>query len=178
MMRDRVGQQFQQHQPHVLIIGVGNEYRRDDAVGLAVARVLKDKELPNTTILEATGEGTVLMEALTAAEKVILIDAVVSGAGPGSLRRFDLQLDPLPTDLFIHSTHAFSVVQAIELARILNRLPPYLVLYGIEGKNFAAGVGLSEQVENAVPEVVERVVREVRSSNARQTDFQRAQHLE
>jgi len=54
-----------------------------------------------------------------------------------------------------------SVAEAIELARALGQLPPKLVVYGIEGKDFSAGVGLSPEVEGRIAELTERVLREL-----------------
>jgi hydrogenase maturation protease len=125
-----------------LIIGIGNEYRGDDAVGLIVVRRLKERLAGSPTVLEQSGDGAALMEAWQGAEKVIIIDAVMSGAAPGTIHRFDASAQPLPKDAFRCSTHAFGVAEAIELSRALSELPQSLVVYGIEGKNFAAGVGL------------------------------------
>jgi len=47
------------------------------------------------------------------------------------------------------------------LARALGRLPPRLIVYGVEGKAFEAGVGLSPEVKAAVQEVAERVLGEL-----------------
>jgi hydrogenase maturation protease len=63
---------------------------------------------------------------------------------------------------FHYSTHAFSVAEAVELARSLDQLPAHLVVYGIEGANFAAGVELSPAVEQAVEAAVERLAQEIR----------------
>jgi hydrogenase maturation protease len=144
-----------------LIIGIGNEYRGDDRIGLIVARQLKAKELPNTTVIEGNGEGAALIETWKEAERVILIDAVASGAEAGTLHRLDANIQPIPAHFFSYSTHAFSVAEAIELARVLRQLPPYLAIYGIEGKDFSPGVGLSLEVEKAAQEVVQRVVQDV-----------------
>ena len=95
---------------------------------------------------------------------VILIDAVSSGAPPGTLYRFDALTQPMPGRYSFHSTHAFGVAEAIELARALHVLPPNLIVYAIEGKNFATGVGLSPEVEQAVQRVVEQVTREVQDA--------------
>jgi hydrogenase maturation protease len=143
---------------HHLVIGIGNEYRHDDAVGLIIARYLQERALDHCKVLEQNGEGAALMEEWKNAEAVILIDAVHSGAAPGTIYRFDARKQPIPTKFFHYSTHAFSVAEAIELARALNQLPPHLVVYGIEGKNFDAGQGLSPEVEKAAWEVVGRVV--------------------
>ena len=151
-------------QPGIVIIGVGNEYRSDDAAGIAVARRLRALFSTGVTILEESGEGTALMEAWQGAAWVMLVDAVRSGASPGTIHRLGARAAPLPMGFFHYSTHAFSVAEAVELARSLDELPAHLVVYGIEGANFAAGVELSPAVEQAVEVVVERIAEEVRGA--------------
>jgi hydrogenase maturation protease len=145
----------------VLIIGLGNEYRRDDAVGLVAVRRLKEAAPEHVRVLEESGEGTALMESWKGADTVILIDALHSGAKAGTVRRLDAHRQPMPTGLFHCSTHAFGVAEAVELARALGQLPPRLIVYGIEGTNFEAGLGLSPEVEKAVPKAVERILGEL-----------------
>jgi hydrogenase maturation protease len=79
-----------------------------------------------------------------------VVDAVESGAEPGTLVRFDASELAIPARMFRTSTHAFGVGDAIELARVLGRLPARVVVYGVEGAEFAAGVGLSPAVEAAI----------------------------
>lgn len=146
---------------NILIIGLGNLYRSDDAVGLIVARRLREKGLSGVTVREAGGEGAALIAVWQGAETVILVDAVHSGAEPGTVYRLDAHAQPIPTKFFHYSTHAFSVAEAIELARTLNRLPECLIVYGIEGKNFEAGEGLSPAVEQAAQAVLERLLQEL-----------------
>ena len=149
-------------QPSIVIIGVGNKYRSDDRAGIAVARRLRALFPTGVTILEESGEGAALMQAWQGASWVMLVDAVRSGAPPGTIHRLDARAAPLPMGFFHYSTHAFSVAEAVELARSLDELPAHLVVYGIEGANFAAGVELSPEVEQAVEVVVERLAEEVR----------------
>ena len=152
-------------QPHSppLIVGIGNEYRGDDAVGLIVTRRLKLRLADSVAVLEQGGDGAALMEAWRGAETVIVIDAVVSGAAPGTIHRFDANTRPIPEGALRCSTHAFGVAEAIELSRALGDLPGSLVVYGVEGKNFAPGVGLSPEVENAACIVVRRVFAEAQA---------------
>ena len=145
----------------VLIIGVGNEYRGDDGVGLFVARRLKARRLPNTEIVEADGDGAALIEAWGGARTVILCDAVSSGEAPGSIHRFGARSTPIPINFFHHSTHAFGVAEAVALARALGRLPPRLIVYGIEGETVEAGIGLSPAVEKAAVRLVELLLAEI-----------------
>lgn len=130
----------------MLCIGVGNDFRRDDAVGLVVARGLRGMALPNLTVIEASGEGAALMQAWAGYEKVYLVDATSSGVAAGTVHHFAAHEEMLPSQFFSYSTHAFSVAEAIELARVLDLLPPVLHVFGIEGSDFSTGHGLSDKV--------------------------------
>ena len=147
----------------ILVIGVGNEYRSDDAVGLVVARRLRQLSLGNITVIEESGEGTDLMESWKGADTVIIVDAASSGAKPGTIHRIDAQAQWVPTGLLRYSTHAFSVGEAVELARAMNRLPPRMVVYGIEGERFDEGTVLSRAVQGSVDTVVDLVLRQLRT---------------
>ncbi len=145
----------------MLIIGVGNAYRRDDAAGLVAAQRLWEAARDEVTLWEASGEGTALMDAWEGADAVILIDAVRSGAPAGTIHRVDAHVERVPPTLFRCSTHAFSVAEAIELARALNRLPSRLIVFAVEGKHFDAGAGLSSEVERALDELVRQGLEEI-----------------
>jgi hydrogenase maturation protease len=141
-----------------LVIGVGNEYRGDDAAGLVIARRVADAARGQARVIAESGEGAALLEAWQGAQFVILCDAVQSGAAPGTMHRLEPDREPVPTGFFRYSTHAFSVAEAIELARALGELPPRMLVYGIEGANFAAGLALSPAVAGTVDAVVRAVV--------------------
>jgi hydrogenase maturation protease len=158
---DRYARKERKRMSPILVIGIGNEYRGDDGVGLIVARALRAKNLPETLIIESRGDGAALMEAWEAASTVILIDAASSGAKLGTIYRFDATSQLLPMGFSFHSTHAFGVAEAIGLARALQQLPSCLIVYAIEGKNFSAGIGLSPEVAQAAQKVVEQVILEV-----------------
>ena len=150
----------------ILIIGLGNDYRGDDAVGRALARRLQAIAGGNVRVMEESGEGASLIEAWQGADLVMLIDAVHSGGAAGTIHRFDAAMQPVPGSFFHYSTHAFSVAEAVELARALNRLPPRLIVYGIEGKNFDSRVELSPEVKAAAEEVF-RMLKEELWTNSR-----------
>jgi hydrogenase maturation protease len=145
----------------VLLIGCGNEYRSDDAAGLIVARRVQERAAGQITVRESPGEGAALIEAWKGARTVILVDAVCSGSEAGAIHRIEAHRERLPAKMFHYSTHAFGVAEAIELARVLNQLPPRLIVYGIEGKKFEAGVGLSPEVKAAAERVADRALKEL-----------------
>jgi hydrogenase maturation protease len=159
----RKGIRFHGVNPRILVIGVGSQERGDDGVGPLVARAMGAKNLPHTTIVEESGEGGALLEAWKGADAVILIDAVSSGAAPGTLHRFDAQAQSIPAKFFRYSSHTFGVAEAVELARALSQLPSRLIVYGIEGKAFETGIGLSPEVVDTARSVVRAATHEVRS---------------
>ena len=135
-----------------LVIGLGNSWRGDDGAGPAVARSLRDEVPARVHVYE--GEPVGLIEDWASADAVIVVDAVSSGAPPGTIHRLDPLAEPIPAALSQGSTHAFGLAETIELARALDRLPPRLTVYGIEGERFTAGEELSGRVRAAVDELV------------------------
>ena len=146
----------------LLILGIGNRYRCDDAAGPLVADRLAALGLPAR---EHSGEGAGLIEAWSGvasrAGRVVLVDAAQSGAAPGTIRRLDAAAQPLPAAFFRYSTHRFGLAEAVETARALGRLPPRLVVYAVEGGCFDFGETLSPAVAAAVERVVAMVLEEV-----------------
>jgi hydrogenase maturation protease len=143
----------------LVIIGVGNPSRGDDAVGHVVAsRLAKELgEQAQIRLLLESGEGARLMAAWKSAATVILINATLSGAAPGTLYRIDAVTQPLVSPWWRCATSAFGVAEAIELARVLHELPARLLVYGIEGASFATGASLSKAVERVIPDVLSQL---------------------
>jgi hydrogenase maturation protease len=111
----------------VLILGCGNAARADDVAGLLVARRLQDLGIDAR---EHKGE------------MLSLIDA---------------WFYPLPPGRFRRSTHSLGIAEAVELARALDRLPPRLTLYGIEGTCFDQGGHPSPEAVEAVERLARRI---------------------
>jgi len=147
----------------VLVIGLGNENRGDDAVGLIISRRLGEKLPSNVVIAEETGDGSRLMELWKGFDFVVLADAVKSGAEPGTIHEFDALTRPLPTGLFRegYSTHTFGIPHAIELARAINELPRRLLVCGIEGECFDQGAPVSPAIERAAQQLIELLTFEI-----------------
>ncbi len=144
-----------------LLIGVGNAFRGDDAVGIYVAQQLASRDLSEVVVEVQSGEGAALIERWRSHRRVFLIDAVTPGESPGQILRIEAHNDPITTELFHTSSHAFGVLEAIELSRALDTLPEELIVYGIEGSCFEEGAKLSEKIVAAANLVVEQILRDV-----------------
>ena len=140
-----------------LIVGIGNRFRRDDGVGPWVADALRDA---GRQVHVHAGDGTALLDLFAVHGDIILVDATRSGAVPGDLVRIDAGAEPLHADMFHYSTHRFGLAEAVETARALDLLPARLRVFGIEGKDFGAGIGLSDPVEAAARDLVAELVAE------------------
>jgi hydrogenase maturation protease len=144
----------------LLVIGVGNLDRGDDGAGIAAARLIR-AAAPHVRVIESAGDAADLIDLWQSAETVYVIDAMLSGAPPGTVQRFDAQRRPLPVRLGSTSSHAFGVGAAVELARILGYLPPRLIVYGIEGAQYDMGSGLSQPTAAAVNAIVADICLEI-----------------
>lgn len=157
------------HNPHsVLVVGVGNEFRSDDRAGLVIARMIDDLEMPGVNVVTASGEGGELMSLWKTAESVILIDAMVGEQEAGAIRRIEANAHPLSLDVF-RSSHEFGVAHAIELARTLRELPSNIIVYGIQGKKYEMGEGLSHEVERAMAQAAAMIVNDIQSLQSAET---------
>jgi hydrogenase maturation protease len=138
----------------ILVIGVGNSDRGDDAAGLEAARRIGEAAPAHVRVIECAGDISDLVARLAEADRVILIDACSSGAPAGSVRRLVVAENPLPA-LGSVSSHGFGLAEAIELARALGQLPASCILYLIEGERFDTGAGISDTVLRGIGEVVD-----------------------
>jgi len=132
-----------------LVICVGNPYRRDDGVGLAVMAALAER----TRAVETTGESTALLNLWEGRQRVVLVDAMSTGAEPGTVHTLiyrDGSWDAAPPAAAA-STHGMGVAEAVGLGAALGGLPAEVVLVGVEVGDTTHGVGLSEAVAAAVP---------------------------
>ncbi len=128
----------------MLILGCGNRERSDDAAGLLV---------PGCRPVQNPLD---LMEEWQGHDDVVVVDAVVSGAPPGTIIEWDAISCPLRAVEFRCSTHGFGVAEAVELARALGRLPAKLTIFGIEGRDFTPGGAPSVEVLEAVERLAAR----------------------
>lgn len=146
----------------VVVIGLGNSDRGDDGAGREVARrLLATEAAKDARIVEADGEATAILANLDGASTAFLIDACVSGAPSGSVRRIDLAQESLPSVRYGLSSHGFGLAEALALAQALDSLPKHCIVFAIEAECFDIGAPLSLAVTRGVTETVEALRREI-----------------
>lgn len=160
---DRLGDRVDVRPAGRLVIGLGSRDRGDDAVGPVVAAEVAARRLPGVRVL-VHEDPTCLVELWGApdAVAVVVVDAVRSGAAPGTVHVLDATAGTLADHAWARTgrggTHAFGLAAAVELARALHRLPPRLLLVGVEATSFGHGESLSPAVVRAVAPAARTVV--------------------
>ncbi len=143
-----------------LILGLGNPILGDDALGLRVAALVRQR-LPPGSAIEVDEEywgGLRLMERLIGYDRAILVDAICTGThAPGTILR--LGPDDLPTQ-HTASSHDVNLPTALQMGRALHlKIPDDIRIIAVEAANV---LDFSEQcspaVSAALPSVVERVL--------------------
>jgi hydrogenase maturation protease len=150
---------------NIKIIGLGNPFRGDDAVGNLVARQLLPYQGPSVSIIEGGVAGLNLLHEMEGMDKLILIDALSSQSEEGTITRFTIPQDLDKIARFAwspsgSSTHDLGLQEALTLANTLRDFPPYVLIYGIELGRIDHGFELSPKVAEAVHTVVNRIASE------------------
>lgn len=139
------------------VICVGSPFG-DDAVGLLAAPLIEARLTPlGVPVACFDRPGARLVQVLEGLDSVLLVDAVKSGAAPGTLHRRE-GLDWTLRALARHtSTHGFGLAEAVALAQRLGRAPRHWLLFGVEIARLTPEAELSVAVAAALPRLVEAV---------------------
>lgn len=149
----------------VTVVGVGNEFRRDDGVGPAVAQAIQRTHPAGVCVLIENGEASALLDAWADSELVIIVDAVagtpsaVRPAQPGTVRRITNWSSENSGKL--SNSHGLGITDALVLAVAMDRAPRHVVIYTIEAYDTGYGVGLSRPVAASVAAVVSAIDEEI-----------------
>jgi hydrogenase maturation protease len=146
----------------VLVVGVGRRDRGDDAVGPAVAERAMELVPPEVTLVTQM-EPADLIDAWAGAGLVVVTDAVRSGQRPGTVHVLRARHGPLTVRTGAGNTHGLGLAEVIELGRALRRLPPELVVVGVEGQRFGLGEPMSPQVRACVERAAAAVAEVIRT---------------
>jgi hydrogenase maturation protease len=158
--------------PHVriLIAGVGNVLRADDAFGVEVAKRLAVLDLPEgVTVVETGIAGIALVQELQDGyDALVVVDAVDLGRHPGNV----MLIDPDVVDVneltwaekhdLLADMHLATPGRAMMLAKALGVLPGRRLLVGCQPVDpDSVGTGMSAPVTAAVGVAVDEILRHV-----------------
>ncbi len=138
---------------NVVIVGIGDERRRDDGAGVIMARELMERALPENVHVEIAGEeGFDLVAAIDGASRAIILAAMALGEEPGTVHA----LAPADAEAradYISAPGDVALIDVLELSAM--RGGPDVLIVGIEPAEIVPGQTLHPQVQAAVGEAVE-----------------------
>lgn len=147
--------------PVILIAGVGNELRQDDAFGVLLAGKLQQEAAfpPAVRVMEIGSAGIHLVQQLFDGYAVLmLLDIVKWGGVAGTLHFREVEVKDirqLPSDEqneFLADMHYINPLKALMMAKALNVLPKEVLFLGCEStEHEEMGIGVSAAVEAALP---------------------------
>jgi hydrogenase maturation protease len=143
----------------IKIIGIGSPFG-DDRLGWVAAEQLQNSPVlrfaeKQITIIVLDRPGPALISHWRDTDAVIIIDAVRSGAEPGTVH--SITADSIASATGITSTHGFGIAAALELANTLGELPDKLSLCGIEMDPMSNGDEPGKKVRAALPLLVQEI---------------------
>lgn len=145
--------------PRLLVLGLGNDLLRDDAIGLRVTEALRDRlaDRPDVTILQSLEMGLALLDLVTGYDELILVDAVQTGhAPPGHVHVLDADhLALLPNG----SPHFLGIGEMLALGRELGlHVPLHTRIFAIEVEDpYTLDTHLTPALAAAFPTLVNRL---------------------
>jgi hydrogenase maturation protease len=146
--------------PPILVLGLGNTLLCDDGVGPALLG-----HLTNSThnwdgqveFVDGGTQGLALLGRLSGRKALIIVDAVKTGAPPGTVHRMTLAELRNVNPGHVSSAHEGNAGELLAAAQLLDELPARLFVVGVEPRKIATGLGLSAPVQRALSEASKEV---------------------
>ncbi|CAI2120015.1 Hydrogenase 2 maturation protease [Serratia fonticola] len=135
----------------ILVLGIGNLLLGDEAVGVRIVEALEQRyRLPaHVEVLDGGTSGMELMEMMADRDHLIVADAVLTGAAPGSVAvLYDEEIPALFTRKV--SPHQLGLSDVLMALRLTDEFPRRLTLVGVVPESLEPGIGLSAVVSQAI----------------------------
>jgi hydrogenase maturation protease len=150
---------------HVLILGLGNPLLGDEGIGVRVVEELKRLELPEgVTVVEGGTAGLGLIGLMEGYRRVIIVDAADMGHPPGRVVRFTPPEAQFKTAKAPLSLHQIGLGEVLALANTLGVAPAEPTIIGVQPSRIEEGIGLSPEVEGAIPQIIRIILDELDAS--------------
>ena len=149
-------------QKQILVLGVGNVLLRDEGIGVKVVERLQQRYRfsSNVEVMDGGTLGLRLLDPISRADHLIVVDAVQNGQPPGTL--YQLPVDELEKRVtFKNSLHQLDLVETLAYAEVL-RDRPTAVIIGIEPADISPwGMELSQAVHSQMEDMCTMVLKEI-----------------
>lgn len=146
----------------IKIIGIGNTLYSDEGVGVHLLPQLYEslKDYDHVEIIEGATDGMKLLEPVEEADYLIIIDAINAGKKPGEI--ITIKNDEIPKYYGVKmSVHQVGFQEVLFAARLREKLPKEMVMFGIQPASLELGLELSDIVRGKLPQLLEIIIEQV-----------------
>ncbi len=152
---------YSEHHPApILVLGLGNTLLTDDGVGPALVEQFAESEdhwNGQVEFVDGGTQGLALLGQLAGRRALIILDALTTGAAPGTIHRLTLPELRRVTPIRGASAHEGNAGELLNAAQLLDELPDRLFVVGVEPQEIRTGFGLSSPVQDALPDAADHI---------------------
>lgn len=148
----------------IFVLGIGNVLTGDDALGPTVVNTLEAEWVlpPDVVVLDAGTPGMDLVALASGAERIIVVDTVLTDGPPGTLKVYDretLLAKPLTPRV---NPHAPGLIESLFTLDLSGDGPTGVCLIGVVPEATDVGIGMSDALTASVPRVIDVIVETLR----------------
>ncbi|MBC8406962.1 MAG: hydrogenase maturation protease [Planctomycetes bacterium] len=149
-----------------VLIGLGNLLMSDEGVGVHVVHALLNSgRLPADVVaLDLGPGGLTVLHAMTGFARAIFIDCAFMNLPAGEWRQFQPEAARTVKVRGRQSLHEGDLMEILDLATGLNRLPNEVVIFGIQPASVEPGERLTAALQNKMGEYQTAILQEVGSA--------------
>ena len=143
-----------------LAIDEAAQLMKDEGIGVHVVQACERLCLPENVEVIDGGTSIELAPLLEGFERLIVVDAALAGGEPGQIYRFTLdEIEPGRGPLL--SGHDVGISQTLGACVLAGNAPERIIIVGVEPKHIDWGLELSPELEEKMPEIIDRVLDEI-----------------
>lgn len=147
------------------MLGVGNPILSDDGVGIHIARRLRELDLPGVSVEELAASGLELLDMVIGYDELVIVDSIkTEGGRPGDF--YELEEKDFEKSIHGSSPHGINIATALALGRkiVPEKMPKRVLFIAVEADDVVnVSEKLTDKVQEAVPRVIDRIVKETKS---------------
>jgi hydrogenase maturation protease len=146
----------------ILVLGIGNLVMTDDGIGVRVVQSIEERfRFPDqVTVLDGGTLGLDLLPRIEVAERLLIVDALDTGAPPGTLVRLSGAQIPQALETRL-SPHQIGLQELLSVASLLGHSPGETVLWGVQPESIQLALRLSASVAEQLEPLVGKVLEEL-----------------
>lgn len=141
----------------ILALGLGNSLLMDDGAGLRLLEELsREGEWSGIEFVDGGTQGIALLPLLDERRAILLLDAVGLGAAAGTTHVLTGEDVLLARTRRAATAHEGNGSELLAMSRLLGQLPEWVTVVGVEPREVRTGIGLTQEVEGALPSALEK----------------------